>query len=143
MSVRRNIVIAFIFILVGSLVYVLFRQNIILFNLIGTEDFWNSIRIAPPKNDVFLQYFFLYCLSDVLWYSALLILAATFYVRESRFSKFLLAIMILMPFLFEILQFVGMFPGTFDWYDILFYCLTLIIFVLLLIRKSNCLLSHN
>lgn len=143
MSVRRNILIAFILILVGSLVYVLFRQNLILFNLIGYEDFWASIRVEPKKNDGFLQYFFLYCLSDVLWYSALLILASTFYVRENYFSKFLLAIMILMPFLFEILQLVGMFPGTFDWYDILFYCLTLIIFVLLWIRKSNCLLSHN
>lgn len=143
MPIRRNILIALAFILVGSLVYVLFRQNIILFNLIGTEDFWASIRVELPKNVGFLQYFFLYCLSDVLWYSALLILASTFYVRENCFSKFLLAIMILMPFLFEILQFVGMFPGTFDWYDILFYCLTLIIFVLLWIRKSNCLLSHN
>lgn len=143
MSIRRNILIAFIFILVGSLVYVLFRPNIIFFNLIGASDCLASIKLETQGNSSFWYYFFLYCFSDVLWYAALLILASTFYVREVLLSRILFSIMVIMPFGLELMQEAELIPGTFDWYDILFYFITLIIFVLLWIRKSNCLLLHN
>lgn len=143
MSVRCNILFSVILVIIGSLVYLLFRQNIIFFNLIGASDCLASIKLETKGNSNFLHYFFLYCFSDVLWYAALLILASTFYVREVLLSRILFSIMVIMPFGLELMQEAELIPGTFDWYDILFYFITLIIFVLLWIRKSNCLLLHN
>ena len=142
-QILRNVIIAGILIVAGSIVYLFFRPNIILFNKLGVTDFLSGIQIEVNASHNFFVYFLMYCLSDVLWYLALLILASTFYVRGSVLSKLLFGVMIIMPFLLEFLQLAGLLPGTFDWYDIVFYCLTLIIFVLLWIRKPNCLLSHR
>ncbi|MBO7132591.1 MAG: hypothetical protein J6W06_00325 [Bacteroidales bacterium] len=142
-QIRNNILTASLLIVAGSLVYLFFRPDIILFKWIGISDLLASIKCETDGGGGFLHYFMMYCLSDVLWYSALLILASTFYVRGSVLSKLLFGVMIIMPFLLEFLQLAGLLPGTFDWYDIVFYCLTLIIFVLLWIRKPICLLLHR
>lgn len=142
-QILRNVITAGILIIAGSIVYLFFRPNIILFNKLGVTDFLSGIQIEVNASHNFFVYFLMYCLSDVLWYSALLILASTFYVREVLISKILFATMVLMPFILEFLQLVRLIPGTFDWYDIVFYCLTLIIFILLWIRKPNCLLLHK
>ena len=142
-QIRNNILTASLLIVAGSLVYLFFRPDIILFKWIGISDLLASIKCETDDGGGFLHYFLMYCLSDVLWYAALLILASTFYVREVLVSKILFATMVLMPFVLELLQLARLLPGTFDWYDIVFYCITLIIFVLLWIRKPNCLLSHR
>ena len=139
----RNVIIAGILIVAGSIVYLFFRPNIILFNKLGMTNFLSGIQIEVNVSQNFFVYFLMYCLSDVLWYAALLILASTFYVKEVLVSKILFATMVLMPFVLELLQLARLLPGTFDWYDIVFYCITLIIFVLLWIRKPNCLLLHR
>jgi len=142
-QILRNIIIASFLIVAGSIVYLFFRPNIILFNNLGVTDFLSGIQIEVNAPHNFFVYFLMYCLSDVLWYAALLIFASTFYVREVLVSKILFATMVLMPFILELLQLARLLPGTFDWYDIVFYCITLIIFVLLWIRKPNCLLQHR
>ena len=142
-QILRNVIIAGILIVAGSIVYLFFRPNIILFNKLGVTDFLSGIQIEVNASHNFFVYFLMYCLSDVLWYLALLILASTFYVKEVLVSKILFATMVLMPFVLELLQLARLLPGTFDWYDIVFYCITLIIFVLLWIRKPNCLLLHR
>ena len=139
----RNVIIAGILIVAGSIVYLFFRPNIILFNKLGMTNFLSGIQIEVNVSQNFFVYFLMYCLSDVLWYAALLILASTFYVKEVLVGKILFATMVLMPFVLELLQLARLLPGTFDWYDIVFYCITLIIFVLLWIRKPNCLLLHR
>lgn len=142
-QILRNVITAGILIIAGSIVYLFFRPNIILFNKLGVTDFLSGIQIEVNVSQNFFVYFLMYCLSDVLWYVALLILASTFYVKEVLVSKILFATMVLMPFVLELLQLARLLPGTFDWYDIVFYCITLIIFVLLWIRKPNCLLLHR
>ena len=142
-QIMRNVIIAGILIVAGSIVYLFFRPNIILFNKLGMTNFLSGIQIEVNASQNFFVYFLMYCLSDVLWYAALLILASTFYVKEVLVSKILFATMVLMPFVLELLQLARLLPGTFDWYDIVFYCITLIIFVLLWIRKPNCLLLHR
>lgn len=142
-QILRNVITAGILIVAGSIVYLFFRPNIILFNKLGVTDFLSGIQIEVNVSQNFFVYFLMYCLSDVLWYVALLILASTFYVKEVLVSKILFATMVLMPFVLELLQLARLLPGTFDWYDIVFYCITLIIFVLLWIRKPNCLLLHR
>ena len=142
-QILRNVITAGILIIAGSIVYLFFRPNIILFNKLGMTNFLSGIQIEVNVSQNFFVYFLMYCLSDVLWYSALLILASTFYVKEVLVSKILFATMVLMPFVLELLQLARLLPGTFDWYDIVFYCITLIIFVLLWIRKPNCLLLHR
>lgn len=142
-QILRNVIIAGILIVAGSIVYLFFRPNIILFNKLGVTNFLSGIQIEVNVSQNFFVYFLMYCLSDVLWYAALLILASTFYVKEVLVSKILFATMVLMPFVLELLQLARLLPGTFDWYDIVFYCITLIIFVLLWIRKPNCLLLHR
>ncbi|MBQ6277973.1 MAG: hypothetical protein IJK62_14855 [Bacteroidales bacterium] len=142
-QILRNVITAGILIIAGSIVYLFFRPNIILFNKLGMTNFLSGIQIEVNVSQNFFVHFLMYCLSDVLWYSALLILASTFYVKEVLVSKILFATMVLMPFVLELLQLARLLPGTFDWYDIVFYCITLIIFVLLWIRKPNCLLLHR
>ena len=142
-QILRNVITAGILIVAGSIVYLFFRPNIILFNKLGMTNFLSGIQIEVNVSQNFFVYFLMYCLSDVLWYAALLILASTFYVKEVLVSKILFATMVLMPFVLELLQLARLLPGTFDWYDIVFYCITLIIFVLLWIRKPNCLLLHR
>lgn len=122
---------------VGCSVYIFFRPNIILFSVLGLTDILSHIKIEMGVSDDFFSYFFKYCLSDVLWYASLLILAPTFYIKESFVSKFLFCLMIIMPFLFEFLQSMDLIPGTFDWYDIIFYGITLLINVIVWIKKTN------
>ena len=140
MTSRRAIYIvlgAILLLLIGTGIYFFFRSPIIAFNI---------FHIAPDKyiagntNNPFI-YFVVYCLPDALWYMSLL-LTQTFFLKETGWlNRLLVGIAISLPFLLEISQHFGLISGTFDWLDIITYCLTLILFLCL--RKIFSLLHYK
>ena len=135
MSNAKSIFLAISSLVAGSLIYLLFRQDIIAFYWIGKPQWLESFRITIcNKGNNFLTYCLLYCVSDALWFFSLLILQFQFYDKNIIFCKILLYLTIALPFLLEILQYFKIIGGTFDILDILFYFIALL---LVLIIKKN------
>lgn len=122
--------------LCGSLIYMLFRREIIFVEYFIPPSFIDSIYVDELNSDSFIGYFAIYNLPDALWYGALLIFQSTFHTM-SNLSKIIMIISILLPFVWEFMQLFEIAPGTFDLLDILAYFITLIIF--LISFKSKCL----
>ena len=135
---------AILLLLIGGEIYVTCRQDVIfLAPFKGTKilDFF-KIDISYYDGDI-LTYFLLFCLSDILWYIALLLLSKHFYNSSSIVSKILFYFTIFLPFLFEFLQYLKILTGTFDIVDIFFYLLTLLFFIILWNRKKISVLLCN
>ena len=129
--------IALILLAVGCAFYAICRQDILFFSFLGKPKFleWIRFDIHYQEGNIFL-YFLLFCLPDMMWYMALLLFQKQFYNADSVFSKILLYLSALLPFVLEFMQYFGVISGTFDIADICFYLLTLIIFLVLWKRKK-------
>jgi hypothetical protein len=77
----------------------------------------------------------LFCLPDMLWYTALLILQKQFYNKGGA-NKILFCLAVLLPFIFEFLQYLNYISGTFDILDIITYSLTFLIILTIWNRKK-------
>lgn len=137
---RRTLVIlllAVVCLLLGTGIYYFFRTPIIAFaKLHITQGEMQTIN----KDNPFI-YFLVYCLPDALWYMSLL-LVQTFFLKETGWlNRLLVGIAFCLPFLLEIGQYLGLISGTFDWLDIITYCITLILFLCL--RKIFSLLDYK
>lgn len=121
----------------GSGIYYICRAPIIAFvqlHITNTE--YVTCNIHKP-----FIYFLVYCLPDALWYMSLL-LTQTFFLKETGWlNRLLVGIAISLPFLLEICQYFNFILGTFDWFDIFTYCLTLILFLCL--RKTSLLSAYK
>lgn len=122
--------ISFILLLLGTGIYFTFRTPIRVFEMLGITQC--QIVILETKN--LFNYFLVYCLPDALWYMSLLLLQTYFFTRKGLLNRLLIVIAIILPFLLEVFQYFDIMYGTFDWYDILTYCLTLIFYLLCLKR---------
>lgn len=133
---KYRIIMAFALLLVGAIIYLLFRQDAIFVSWIDS-DIFQCLRVEIPDcyNGAF-TYFFLYCLPDALWYAALLVLQKPF-IQYGLLNKILFCICVILPFAMEVLQYFRIMPGTFDWFDVLTYFITLVI-LLLCERKHFC-----
>jgi hypothetical protein len=122
---------ALLLLLIGAGIYYFFRSPIIAFTLFNIAP---DKYIASNTNNPFI-YFMVFCLPDALWYMSLLLIQ-TFFLKEKGWSnRVLVGIAISLPFLLEIGQNFGVIPGIFDWFDIITYCITLILFLCL--RKTS------
>jgi len=109
-------------ILIGILVYV----------------FWRGIFLVDPDQNVFPLFhdanapnWIKYNLPDGLWMYAFL--STFFIIWRQQISKHFVAwilLAIILSFILEIFQAWLIIPGTFDWYDILSYALSVFIFVI-------------
>ena len=113
--------------IIGAGVYFIFRTPIRIFEMLGITQY--QIVVLETQNS--FNYFLVYCSSDALWYMSLLLLQTFFLTGKGFVNRFLIIIAILLPFLLEMFQYFNIMCGTFDWYDILTYCLTLILFLCL------------
>lgn len=118
--------IALLLVLLGSLIYLIFRQDIVAFSIIS-NDCLNAIKINL-SNERATTYFFLYCLPDALWYLSLLFFQIP-YIHNLR-GKVLFGVSAMLPFVLEFLQKSGIIRGTFDWWDILTYIIVLTIILI-------------
>ena len=128
---------AVLLLLIGTGIYFFFRSPIIAFKLFHiTPNEYISCNTNKP-----FTYFIVYCLPDALWYMSLL-LVQTFFLKETGWlNRLLVGIAFSLPFLLEIGQYLGLISGTFDWLDIITYCITLILFLCL--RKISSLLDYK
>ncbi len=120
--------ISFILLLLGTGIYFIFRIPIRIFEMLGITQY----QIVVLETKKIFYYFLVYCLPDALWYMSLLLLQTYFLVGKRLLNRLLIIIAIILPFLLEIFQYFEIISGTFDWYDILTYCLTLIFYLLCL-----------
>ncbi|MDR0872908.1 MAG: hypothetical protein LBN27_05490 [Prevotellaceae bacterium] len=133
---KKCLFIAGVLILAGSLIYAICRQDAIIFHIFGKPDFLDLIKIDIHYNENIFVYFLLFCLPDMLWYMALLLIQKQFYDKSIVISKILFYGSLLLPFALEIMQYFNVITGTFDIADILFYLLILLIFLILWKRKK-------
>ena len=134
MTIHRTIYFllwAFLMLIIGAGIYYICRVPIIAFT---------KIHLAPVENiacatDNPLIYFVVFCLPDALWYMSLLLIQTLFLEEKGWLNRLLVGIAISLPFLLETGQYIGLIAGTFDWFDIITYCLTLILFLCL--RKTS------
>jgi hypothetical protein len=126
----RNIIIALLFLMLGMCIYATCRQDVIFLAPFVETEWLEMIKITFLHNENLFVYFFLFHLPDMLWYMALLLLQMQFCNVATKGSNCLFTISVLLPFLLECLQYFKAIKGTFDVLDIIFYCLTLILFVL-------------
>ena len=113
--------------IIGAGVYFIFRTPIRVFEMLGITQY----QIVVLQNQNPFNYFLVYCFSDALWYMSLLLLQTYFLIGKGFLNRLLIIIAIMLPFLLEVFQYFDIMSGTFDWYDILTYCLTLILFLCL------------
>ena len=113
--------------IIGAGVYFIFRTPIRIFEMLGITQY--QIVVLETQNS--FNYFLVYCSSDALWYMSLLLLQTFFLAGKGFVNRLLIVIAIILPFLLEMFQYFNIMCGTFDWYDILTYCLTLILFLCL------------
>lgn len=117
--------------LIGAGIYFFFRTPIIAFTLFNIAP---SEYMTSNTNNPFV-YFMVFCLPDALWYMSLLLTQTLFFKEKGRLNRVLIGVAISLPFLLETGQYFGLVSGTFDWFDILTYCSTLILFLCL--RKTS------
>lgn len=113
--------------IIGAGVYFIFRTPIRIFEMLGITQY--QIVVLETQNS--FNYFLVFCSSDALWYMSLLLLQTFFLAGKGFVNRLLIIIAIFLPFLLEMFQYFNIMCGTFDWYDILTYCLTLILFLCL------------
>ena len=113
--------------IIGAGVYFIFRTPIRIFEMLGITQY--QIVVLETQNS--FNYFLVYCSSDALWYMSLLLLQTFFLAGKGFVNRLLIVIAIILTFLLEMFQYFNIMCGTFDWYDILTYCLTLILFLCL------------
>lgn len=123
-------VVSIALLMIGTGIYFIFRTPIRVFEMLGITQY--QIVVLKTQNP--FNYFLVYCFSDALWYMSLLLLQTFFLAGKGLLNRLLIIIAIILPFLLEIFQYLEIISGTFDWYDILTYCLTLIFYLLCLKR---------
>lgn len=127
MSVPRGIV-ALLLLLAGVAIYVCFRPKALM-NGFWTDD---SVQIHHTMPD-----WIIYSLPDALWYAALLALQPhAWWKYFPSVTGILSIIAILIPFLHEGMQFLGIVPGTFCSTDILLYFITFITYITICISLN-------
>ncbi len=124
-SLRYQIILSLILLilLAGTINYLLFQPGIILFKWVGLG---SGSFIIKNKS---LRLFFTGYFSDIAWCFSLCLTA--FALTELKYIKPSGKLSLLcLPFITEILQYIGIVRGTFDWYDILTYVIVIALFFL-------------
>ena len=133
MQNARSYGIALVCLLIGALVYIACRIDILFVQYLHLP----ALPAPTWNTDHPLVYWIVFCLPDGLWYFALLLVQYKFLQRDSSISRLCACTAVLLPFALEMLQALGCLRGTFDWYDIITYLFTLILFVLC-VKKDFC-----
>lgn len=112
----------------GIVPYVLWQQDVLFLRPLAG---WLPEEI--PFAGTLPERFFRYHFADIVWYAALLLLQ---YLLARGTATPLTYAIYALPFVCEAAQSAGLMPGTFDLLDLLFYLITLMIF-LIWKRKRN------
>lgn len=120
-KLTNPLIAASIALLAGVINYFLFRPHILFFD-------WLQIEPATPIviNSNFVLYFLRGYFSDITWCVSLCLIIVAL-DRQICLSKYDKAFLLLVPFISEIAQYFSLFPGTFDWVDMLLYTVIILL----------------
>lgn len=121
----KKYIIPTLFILLGCVIYLTYRQDS-LFVSILPKSLLNLISIPNINKDNDLCNFLLYSLPDGLWYASLILIQYSLY-SDNILYLIVLHISYALPFVLEFLQFFQIINGTFCIVDLSTYLLTFII----------------
>lgn len=129
-----------ILLMAGGMIYLLFRPTTLLgfwlTDAVGLSPFisgWRSSMETRQPAD-----FVVYCLPNGLWAAAyILIIDRVFASQPLRQRLYWTAAIPLIGIAAELLQAVGIVPGTFDWLDVLCYSMPYLIYIGIIKLKSN------
>lgn len=125
--------------LTGGLIYLLFRsKTLLMFSwvaYIGGDQILNFIRDNTVCD---LPDFVLFCLPDFLWTTSYILLIDAFWVAKKQ-RLIWASIIPIVGMVSEILQYVSVMPGTYDFWDLCCYSLPFCIYFILLStnKKEN------
>lgn len=128
-----NFIIGSISLLIGGLIYIIFRQDILALQYIKDSAFLKCIKIEIHTKSTLINWI-IYSLPDALWYFSLLIFNRLTYTK-STISNFLTWVAIILPFVLEGCQLLLIIPGTFCLIDLTSYFLILIIYLTMKQKK--------
>lgn len=121
---------AIVCLLLGAMMYLLFREDIIFINLLKL----NKVCHRHSLGESAFAYWFIYCFPDALWYISLILFQTVLSRHYNTLCRVAFWVIILaLPYALEILQYLRLMYGTFDWWDMITY---LVITILLLCLKT-------
>jgi hypothetical protein len=119
---RHILLKALLFLVSGVIVYWICRPEMLLFQ-------WLQIDHAAPQNNTGILKFLNNYYGDLVWVIALCLV--TYYLAERKLAgRFSVTVLLLLPFISELGQYMVIIPGVFDWYDLLIYSAGACIFLI-------------
>ena len=132
--VVTQIIFAVLILLCGSGIYLLFRsKSLYIYKwcaTFGLSDSINSLRYTVSDWNV--SEFVKFSLPDGLYCAAYLLIMDAIWRKENGWMKYV--IILLVPFVTissEVLQYFGIFKGTFDYWDLVCYAIPLVIYLII------------
>jgi len=122
---------AFLLLVIGGGIYLLMRQPVMLMHKVASE---LGIGIFIDKGRMLVQgwqlpEWMIFSLPGALWSTAYILIIDALLSKSPSWRRFAVAAFIpLVGIVSELLQFVGLLPGTFDALDIIAYALPLLIY---------------
>ena len=140
MRQRLQILAGVILLVAGGLIYTLFRPTTLLgFRLtdaIGLSPLINNWRTALATQQP--APFIVYCLPNGLWSAAFILIMDRLFAHQPLRQRLCwTAVIPGIGIAAELLQEVGIVPGTFDWLDILCYAVPYLVYVGIIRLKST------
>ena len=128
--------------LIGTLIYVLFRSNSILFNSwIKDSGFFTYLlktRLLIQNSNLTLNRYLVYNLPDGLWlFSWLNFLLIIWEFEINKTSRLVIIASFLAAISSELLQGLGFLSGTYDIFDLFAYVLAIFCVLILFKQKKN------
>lgn len=122
---------AFLLLVIGGGIYLLMRQPVMLMHKVASE---LGIGTLIEKGRMLVQgwqlpEWMIFSLPGALWSTAYILIIDALLSKSPSWRRFAVAAFIpLVGIVSELLQFVGLLPGTFDALDIIAYALPLLIY---------------
>ena len=140
MRQRLQILAGVILLVAGGLIYTLFRPTTLLgfriTDAIGLSPLINNWRTALATQQP--APFIVYCLPNGLWSAAFILIMDRLFAHQPLRQRLCwTAVIPGIGIAAELLQAVGIVPGTFDWLDILCYAVPYLVYVDIIKLKST------
>ena len=130
---RVRIITIVMMLMVGGLVYLLFRpRTLLLFHVADAMGLSSVItRCRSAVEGITLPDWMIYCLPNALWAGAYVLLAdSVLKGRSVRLRLLVTAVIPALGLLSEVMQAFGLLPGTFDGWDVVAYALPYLLYLI-------------
>ena len=132
MTQRQKLLLGTLLLLVGGITYLLFRPStLLMFHVADYLGFSPVIdRIREGMTSAWLPEFIVYSLPGALWSAAYLLTADCFLQGQTVKTRLMITSIIpLIGAVSELLQLIGLLPGTYDGWDLLCYLIPYLLYL--------------